>query len=156
MGYLSALAGGVLAGLISTGIYEVLKCLIDKWVLHFNPLDCRLVKPLKHPSVKGGAPISLFFYMRNKTKQSMPVYVSVRNTPLNGFQFLGIQWMGRSGVFSTRDITLEPGEGGTFVFGCSIEAPGCYPLSLTLDARPMGSQVKGKLYRLSEVKVNIE
>lgn len=158
MDYSAALEAGVFAGLISTGIYEALRTAHEKWVLHFNPLDCRLVtQPQYSPTpVKVGVSISLFFYMRNRTKRSMPVYISMRNTPGDSLQFLGIQWMGRNGVFGTRDITLEPGEGGTFVFSFSIEAPGCHRFSLTLDARPMGSHVKGKSIRLPEVNVKIE
>ena len=158
MDYSTALEAGVLAGLISTGIYESLRIVHEKWILHFKPLDCRLVTQQQYSStpLHVAGPISLMFYMRNRTKRSLPVYFSMPNTAGSAFQFSGIQWMGRSGVFGTQDITLEPGEGGTFVFSFSVKKSGCFRFSLALDARPMGSNVKGKLSQLPEMIIEIE
>lgn len=161
MSTLELIAGGILAGLLSTTLYEVVRYLRDSYYLHYKPLESYFNLPdetIVYPS----ADIAMMFYMRNRTERFLPVAIGISGIDPHRRQLTTesqpIIWLGRRDRFGTQEITLGPGEGGNFIFMCKIGPPGEYKPKVELTAqvafkaKPKNFAVLSPEYKINRIE----
>lgn len=114
-----SLTGGIIAGIISTMIYEGLRKYRERLVLLKHPMEYNYQSPkeLSLPNVTTN--FSIKFYLRNRTHVSLPVRISIGNKT-SKFCERPIQWIGKPDYLGLQEVMLSPGEWGEFVLNGSV------------------------------------
>lgn len=116
--------GGIFAGLISTGLYELIRYYYDEWVLLTHPIESKYIGPNKIEVYNTVLPVSAFFGLRNKTKSYLPLSIFVSSCKCINYGPKPIEWVDRSADYSTHDIVLSPLDWGFFKITGIISEPG--------------------------------
>ncbi len=119
-----SIIGGIFAGLISTGLYELIRHYYDRWVLLTHPIEYKYIGPNKIEVYNTVLYVSAFFGLKNKTKNNLPISIFVSSCKCINYGPKPIEWVDRFTDYSTHDIDLPPFEWGTFKITGIISEPG--------------------------------
>ncbi len=108
-----SILGAVLAGVISTFVYELIRVSREHWILYHRPIQYRYTSPDQLQYSNMATNFQLRFYLRNRTKVSLPILIFPSANGVK-YQQKPIQWEGRSQKYGLQDITLSPEEWGNF------------------------------------------
>lgn len=116
--------GGIIAGLISTGLYELIRFYYDRWLLLNHPVEYKYIGPNEIDVYNTHPTFSAFFNMRNRTNKNLQL--SIRTTSCNRitYESAPIEWIGKQQRFGLQNLSLSPSEWGTFKIMGMVSKPG--------------------------------
>ena len=110
--------GGIFAGLISTGLYELIRYYYDKWVYFNHPIEYKYIGPDKGSErlcvYNTWGYVSADFYLKNRTKGYLPILVSITSCDCITYDSKPIEWMNKKRRYGLQEIVLSPSEWGRF------------------------------------------
>ena len=106
--------GGIIAGLISTGLYELITFCYDRWVYLNHPIDHKYKGPKTSSIYNTVNVFSAFFYLRNRTKGYLPILVTATSYDYIEYDPEPIKWENKPGKYGFQNIVLSPSEWGKF------------------------------------------
>ncbi len=136
--YLDSLEIGMASGVASAVTVEGL-IMVKDWIIKtYCPIDVipKVRKTDKNPL---GGTFAIHWYMANRTKRSLPVYIIPRIDPnVAEVSEKPIQWMGRKDFYGLQEVTLPPHDDGEFYLNISLKRKGIQPLGVGLAPSVLG------------------
>ena len=120
--YLSII-GGIFAGLISTGIYELIKSCYDGWVYLTHPIKYKLLCNDTIPVYNTSKEVSASFYLKNRTKGYLPLSIYLDICECVTYDPKPIEWIDKHINYGFQEIVLSPSEWGKFQIKGRISDP---------------------------------
>jgi hypothetical protein len=106
--------GGIIAGLVSTGLYELVTFCYERWVYLNHPIDHKYKDPGPLNIYNTVKNFSAFFYLRNRTKGYLPILITTTSCDGVSCDPEPIQWIDKHRRYGFQNIVLSPSEWGNF------------------------------------------
>jgi hypothetical protein len=119
-----SIIGGIFAGLISTGIYELIKFYYDRWVYLTHPIKYKYMGPDKIEVYNTIKDVSAYFDLKNRTKGYLPLSIYLDICECVTYDPKPIEWIGKHINYGFQEIVLSPSEWGHFMIKGIIREPG--------------------------------